>query len=164
MQCFSWKPKIVVHISLPHTLTYLWLIDCVITVKSLNAIYHEKLLIKNTDPNTDKISLPCASTYCLTAPEDWYNYAKPLCISTDTSISILRPYIFLPLCWQSLPPILLKTPRRTLIPGVKSRLFFLENVCLGTRCQVWESFVGHFLFELSWSFTLETIHRRYTNR
>ena len=78
----------------------------VVTVKSLNDIYRKKVSSKSTALNTDKISLPCVSTYCLTAPED---HVKVLFISTDTSFICLL--IFLSLYWESLPSVLLLTPR-----------------------------------------------------
>ena len=60
-------------------------------------------LIKNTALNTEEISLPCASAYCLTDPNTGTTMPKHS-ISKDESL--LRRHIFLPLYWQSLPPVL----------------------------------------------------------
>ena len=133
----------------------------IVNSKSLKKICRQLLstmnVLKNTALNTDNFSLLCASTYCLTAPEDRYNYGKALYISMDTSF--LRPHIFLPLYWQSLPPILLFTPGSTptiislqdihiLVPGVKFR-FFLQKIVLeriaNFKQVLWDSFVRHLL-------------------
>ena len=115
---------------------------------------------KSTTLNTNMISLPCASVYSPRRP------IQPCQCTLYFHRHIFpQPPYFLPRYWRSLSPILSIDSKEHFQHYFTPRSSYFDfwreiSVFPPYSCQL---LMGHFLFELSRSFILKGIHRRYTN-